>query len=500
MDLVRHGATTERAIKYIDFAADNGFDEVLVEGWSADFESLFPGDTVKTNFTVSSSDFDLDYVQSYAQSRGLSLQAYHETSANTGNYLAQIDSAFAQLSDLGIKNVKIGHVGALLNHSEYHYGQLGVQYYRTVLQKAAEYKLGVNFHEPIKDTGERRKYPNMLTREGARGMEYNAWGFGGNPVDHASTLAYTRLLESPMDFTPGIFDLLYDNVDPDNDPVPVTFKLIDKGNGYTNVRYRGAESFWRSKPMQRNVEVLNGDTTFIWTCTENMKPGIWEWGIAAHDIKEDNNQVWLPNVIEQGNQKVEIADDMILSGNFELTIPNQGVNPSQRNTASNEDLDIRDGNVFGVTQRVNTTLAKQLAYYVVIYSPLQMAADFIENYEGNEAFQFIKDVPVDWESSVALNGEIGEYVTMLRKDRNSGDWFLGCINNEIPRTLEIDLDFLKFGDYVAEYYRDAADSDWESNPLAIEIGEEELADTYKFYVASGGGHAVRFRYLGEDLK
>ena len=132
--------------------------------------------------------------------------------ASTKNYLAQIDSAFSLLNKHGIKNVKIGHVGPKLDKSEFHYGQYGVQYYRNVLQKAFEYKLGINFHEPVKDTGERRTYPNMLTREGSRGMEFNAWS-NGNPPNHTLILPFTRMLGSPMDFTPGIFDILYENLD-----------------------------------------------------------------------------------------------------------------------------------------------------------------------------------------------------------------------------------------------------------------------------------------------
>ena len=195
----RHGATTERSKQYIDFAAANGFEEVLIEGNSAGFTGLFAGDTVTTSFIESTPDFDLLEVQKYALDRGVSIQTYHETSGGTFNYLAQIDSVFKMMNNLNISKVKIGHVGALLDKKEYHYGQYGVTYFRKVLEKAAEYRIGVNFHEPIKDTGERRTFPNMLTREGARGMEYNAWTIGGNPPEHETILPFTRLLESPMD-------------------------------------------------------------------------------------------------------------------------------------------------------------------------------------------------------------------------------------------------------------------------------------------------------------
>jgi alpha-glucosidase len=219
----------------------------------------------------------------------------------------------------------------------------------------------LDIHEPIKDCGLRRTWPNLMTREGARGTEWDAWGpDGGNPPDHVPTLVFTRLLAGPMDFTPGIFDI----------EIP-------------------------SKP---------------------------------------NN-------------------------------------------------------------RVNTTLAKQLAYYVVIYSPLQMAADLPENYEGNPAFQFIVDVPCDWEETEVLNGAVGEYVTIIRKDRNSNDWYLGSITNELARDFSFKLNFLERNrEYKAQIYADGDSADWKSNPLSVNIFERLVThkDTLRIHLASGGGEAVRF--------
>ena len=492
----RHGATVERAKKYIDFAAKNGFDEVLIEGISAGFTGLFPGDTVTTSFTETTSDFDLELVQHYAKSRGVSLQSYQESSASTRNYLIQVDTAFAQLESLGIQKAKIGHVGAMLDKSEYHYGQHGVNYYRDVLTKAAEYQVAVNFHEPIKDTGERRTYPNMLTREGARGMEYNAWGNGGNPVDHASILSFTRLLESPMDFTPGIFDLMYENFDFDKGvEFPVKITLLDQGNAYSNIRYKGSESYWQSKPMMRELIIEGKDTTYQWTLTEMMKPGEWEWGISVHDIATDNNNTWLLNILGKPNQKIQVSKEGQVKGDVLMTLADQGIAPKNRMKASKEDLEVVFPNEFGKTQRVNTTLAKQLAYYVIIYSPIQMAADFIENYVDVPAFQFIKDVPVDWDTTVVINGEIGEYVTIARRDRNSQDWYLGSITNEEARTFDVDLSFLDAkGGYTAEIYADGPKADWELNPYEMRIGKESVGTSYEIKLARGGGHAVRFKH------
>ena len=157
-------------------------------------------------FTQATPDFDLDEVVTYGRSQGVELIGYHETGANLVNYLAQVDDAMALYERLGIHNIKIGQAGTRLNMTEWHHGQFGVRYYREVLEKAARHRLAVNFHEPIKDTGERRTWPHMMTREGARGQEYDAWS-EGNPPSHHVILPFTRMLAGPMDFTPGMFDL-----------------------------------------------------------------------------------------------------------------------------------------------------------------------------------------------------------------------------------------------------------------------------------------------------
>jgi hypothetical protein len=382
---------------------------------------------------------------------------------------------------------------------EYHYGQHAVNYYRKVLEIASKYNVAVNFHEPIKDTGERRTYPNMLTREGARGMEYNAWGNGGNPVDHTTILPFTRMLESPMDFTPGIFDLLYENLDFDSkDEIPVKITLIDKGNGYTNIRYKGGESFWQTKPMSMEYKVEDNDTTYIWSITEMMKPGQWDWGIAAHDIESDNNNVWLLELLNLENRSINISKSGKVYGDIKLTIPNQGFDLKNKFRASVNDLKEVGSNVFGKTQRVNTTIAKQLAYYVVLYSPMQMASDFIENYKDQPGLQFIKDVPVDWEISNVLNANIGEYVSIVRKDKNSSDWYLGSITNKVSRDFDFSLDFLEPNkEYIATIYKDGENADWENNSkdLLIEKIKVKSNTTLSLKLASGGGVAVRFNYI-----
>lgn len=360
----KHGASTQNAKAYIDYANELGIDRLLIEGWNmgwtpAWYENLMH----QFSFTQSTPDFDLKEVVEYGALHGVKIIGYHETGSNLISYLKQIDEGMALYQDLGIHDIKIGQVGSKLNMKEWHHGQFGVNYYRTVLKKAAEYKLAVNFHEPIKDTGERRTYPNMMSREGARGMEYNAWS-EGNPPEHTLLLPFTRMLAGPMDYTPGIFDL-------------------DQEQGFNN-------------------------------------------------------------------------------------------------------------------RKVHTTLAKQLAYYVTLYSPIQMLADLPDNYIGHPAFQFLADVPVDWSETCVLNAEIGEYLTTVRKDKNSEDWYLGSMTNEEPRAFRLNLSFLTPGaQYEAQIYADAPGISWENDPEKIEITTKQVdaESVLQIALAAGGGAAVRFKKL-----
>ncbi len=374
---IRHGATTENAKRTIDFAAQHNLAGVLVEGWNVGWDGDWSKNGDDFSFVTPYDDFDLEEVSRYARAKGVRLIGHHETGGAIGNYERQLEDGFSLYHRLGIDTVKTGYVGwgqgierrdeaGRLVGMEWHHGQYMVNHYRHVVETAARFHIMLDVHEPIKDTGIRRTYPNMITREGARGQEYNAWSEGGNPPEHTTILPFTRMLAGPFDFTPGIFDLLFDDYRPNH--------------------------------------------------------------------------------------------------------------------------------------RVNTTLAKQLALYVVIYSPLHMAADLPENYPGHPAFQFIVDVPVDWEDTQVLNGEIGDYVTIVRRDRDSEDWYLGSVTDEEGRDLEAPLTFLETDrQYVAEVYADGADADWERNPLAIDI-YEILVDNktvLELRLAPGGGQAVRFRLAAE---
>ncbi|WP_308815216.1 glycoside hydrolase family 97 protein [Sphingomonas sp. GV3] len=373
----QHGATTANVKTYIDFAAANKIPGVLVEGWNVGWDGDWFGNGNDMQFDKPTPDFDAAELYRYAKAKGVHLVGHNETGGSASHYDAQLDRAFSYARDHGIPVVKTGYVtdaGQIervdadgTRKREWHEGQWMVNHYLRVVQTAAKYKVGIDSHEPVKDTGLRRTYPNWMSREGGRGMEYNSWP-GKNPPNHEANMFFTQWLGGPMDFTPGV-----------------------------------------------------------------------------------------------------------------LSLTGQG------------------------GSALMSTEAKQLALYVVIYSPVQMAADTPENYAKHmDAFQFIRDVPVDWSETRVLNGEVGDYVTVVRKDKASDDWYLGSITNEAGRSLTVPLDFLDAGRrYTAEIYRDGDGADYRTearHAIAIEKRPVKKGDTLTLALAPGGGQAIRFVAAGKGKR
>lgn len=206
----KHGATTENAKRYIDFAAANNITGILVEGWNTGWEHWVGFDDREGifDFVTPYPDYDLEEVVRYAKANDVELIMHHETSAAPRTYEQQLDTAYSLMQQLGIHSVKTGYVGKIIPKGEYHHGQWMVNHYRKVLETAAKYQIAINAHEPIKATGIRRTFPNAISREGLRGQEFNAWSVdGGNPPEHLPIVAFTRMLAGPIDFTPGVFDI-----------------------------------------------------------------------------------------------------------------------------------------------------------------------------------------------------------------------------------------------------------------------------------------------------
>lgn len=349
-----HGATTSNTKRYMDFAAKHGFGGVLVEGWNYDWS------TWEFNFTRPYEDFDIAEITRYGREIGVDLIGHHETGGNVANYENQMEDAMAFYQKFGIHNVKTGYVGDYLE-GERHSSQYGVRHYRKVIETAARYQLCIDNHEPVMPTGLQRTYPNLMTQEGVRGQEYDAWDpAGGNPPSHTVILPFTRGLAGPMDFTPGTFSFI-------NDVKPKT--------------------------------------------------------------------------------------------------------------------------------RVLTTLAKQLAEFVVLYSPLQMASDMIESYEANPGpLAFISSCPTDWSRTVVPEAKIGEYVTVARKDKNSDDWYIGAMTGDNARSTNIRLDFLDSNaTYLATIYCDGPDADYQKNPTDCIIKKEYITsnDVLNVFLSKSGGAAIR---------
>ncbi len=366
----QHGATTARAKEYIDFAAKHGFRGVLIEGWNKGWNGEWFGHGDEFSFTEATPDFDLKAVTDYARSKGVHLIGHHETGGNIAVYEAQLDAAMKLYSELGVDVVKTGYVadaGGIIapgdrpgeTRMEWHDGQRQVQHHLKVVQTAARYHVAVNPHEPVKDTGLRRTYPNWVAREGARGMEYNAWSEYANGPDHEPTLVYTRMLSGPMDFTPGVLTLA-------------------------------------------------------------------------------------------GSQGYPLA----------------------------------------------STLAKQLGLYLALYSPIQMAADYIENLEKfPRELDFIARVPADWSESHLVAGEVGDYAIFARKDRDSRDWYVGGVNDATRRSITIKLDFLDPGrTYAATIIQDAPDADYRTDARHKDVVSTRTVrrgDVLVLPLAPGGGYAAR---------
>ena len=367
----RHGATTENALRHIDFAVANNIQGVLFEGWNEGWENW--GKTQHFDYVKPYADFDLDRIAAYAREKNIELWMHNETGGNIPEYEAALETAMQRYAGLGVHAVKTGYAGGFRD-GQLHHSQYGVRHYQRVVETAARYGIVIDAHEPIKDTGIRRTWPNMMTREGARGMEWNAWS-EGNSAEYLCTLPFVRLLSGPMDYTPGVFDLDYSRV-------------------------RGRET------------------------------GMQEWN-------GDNNSCC-----------------------------------------------------------IKTTLARQIANWVIIYSPLQMASDLIENYEGHPAFQFFRDFDADCDWSEALQGEPGEYIVVVRRADDS--FFLGAGTNDEPRTLTQKLGFLKSGmTYTATIYADAPDSAENPENYRIEKRTVTSADMLEIAMTARGGQAVTFVPVNE---
>lgn len=211
----KHAANNEHVKEYIDFAAEHGFDAVLVEGWNEGWEDWFGNHKDYVfDFVTPYPDFDVKMLNAYAKSKGVKIMMHHETSGAIRNYERHLDKAYKFMNDNGYTSVKSGYVGDIVPRGDYHYSQNTINHYQYAIEKAADYKIMVNAHEAVRPTGVARTWPNLIGNESARGTEYQA--FGGSKPNHVTILPFTRLLGGPMDYTPGIFEMDVKKLNPNN--------------------------------------------------------------------------------------------------------------------------------------------------------------------------------------------------------------------------------------------------------------------------------------------
>ncbi|MCC4227807.1 glycoside hydrolase family 97 protein [Zunongwangia profunda] len=211
----KHGANTAHVKEYIDFAAENGFDGVLVEGWNVGWEDWFGhSKDYVFDFVTPYPDFDVEGIQKYAESKGVQMIMHHETSGAIRNYERHLDTAYQFMNTYDYPAVKSGYVGDIIPRGEHHYGQWAINHFLYAVKKAADYHIMVNAHEAVRPTGLRRTWPNLIGNESARGTEFQA--FGGSKPNHVTILPFTRLIGGPMDYTPGIFEMDISKINPDN--------------------------------------------------------------------------------------------------------------------------------------------------------------------------------------------------------------------------------------------------------------------------------------------
>jgi len=211
----KHAANTEHVKEYIDFAAEHGFDAVLVEGWNEGWEDWFgQSKDYVFDFVTPYPDFDVEEIHEYAKSKGVKMMMHHETSGAIRNYERHLDTAYQFMNKYDYPAVKSGYVGNIIPRGEHHYGQWAINHYLFAVKKAADYKVMVNAHEAVRPTGLRRTYPNLIGNESARGTEFQA--FGGSKPNHVTILPFTRLIGGPMDYTPGIFEMDISKLNPNN--------------------------------------------------------------------------------------------------------------------------------------------------------------------------------------------------------------------------------------------------------------------------------------------
>ncbi|RDI71366.1 glycoside hydrolase family 97 catalytic domain-containing protein [Halopelagius longus] len=554
-----HGAQTGRMKRYMEFASEHGIPSVLVEGWNQGWDS-YPGDGNTMDFDETYPDFDIREVTEYGQELDppVAMTSHNETAGNVSNYESQLrsdSSPFAFYDELGINSIKTGYVadsGVTIDGTTYnHHCQPLVNHHHLVYREAAKHRQMLEVHEPIKPTGERRTYPNVMTREGVLGQEYDA--FGDISPSHHVTFPFTRMLGGPVEYTPGIFD-----VDSGSGGIettrakqlamyPTYFSglqmVADLPSSYladreatvgvgevAQAEFGESEGFptaakWAGAQGERYVAVdpnsADAGSSVSWTVEGVAEAGEYDVHLRYASDEEENA---VPADADR-TATVTVNDE-----SAQVTFPPTEYWDEWATVSTTVSLESGD-NDLSVVLTDEDTGGLNLDAVAVTATGESMPDPETDPIRGPtvDAFRFIEDVPAaGWDDTRMLDGEIGSYTVTAR--RKGEEWYVGAMTDEDGRALDVPLDFLDAapgerkghekgkengeghekkngegkghtkGTYVAEMYSDGVDAAYDENLTDVRV-DEFLVDAETTVLASmieSGGTALRLRPAGRE--
>ncbi|WP_254280236.1 glycoside hydrolase family 97 catalytic domain-containing protein [Haloarcula marina] len=545
-----HGARTERMKRYMSFASQNGMDSVLVEGWNQGWDT-YPGDGSGLEMGVADSypDFDVPEVTDYgaALSNSVEMTIHNETAGNIVNYEDEIQNngIFQEYEDEGIRSIKNGYVsdpglgfegdGTYATHNQH--CQLAVNHHRLVIKQAAADRQMLEIHEGIKPTGEIRTYPNVAAREVVKAQEYDGFGALGSNVgrDHHVLLPYTRMLAGPTSYQPGIFDITFN--DDEGDQIQTTrakqLAMYPTYLGGIQMAADRIEAYVDSSlEVGEFVQAQSGELDGMITADK------WRNAYGAHYVPVDPNRepsgasvtFTVKNVPSAGDYDLHFRYASDSSANSQRVIDNGGpeatlsVNGSTQKIQPSYTNYWDDWGIHTTTVSLDAgdnTVAVELNYSTdgsgtwtggdvggfnlnsVAVSDVgagsPVAADYAnvdpskENFDTEPEFDYIENVPASWDETVAVDGEIGDYIVTAK--RSGDEWYVGAMTDETARDVTVSLDFLASqpDGWTMTKYADAAGTDVDTNPTDVAITESNVAagDGITFSMGAGGGTALR---------
>ncbi|MFB6189722.1 MAG: glycoside hydrolase family 97 catalytic domain-containing protein [Halapricum sp.] len=512
-----HAAQTGRMKQYMDFASAHGIRSVLVEGWNVGWDS-YPGNGDTMDFDEPYPDFDIQAVTDYGRSLDppVEMTAHNETAGNVANYESQLrdtPNPFAEYDDLGIHSVKTGYVadsgmsfdGAVYNH----HCQVLVNHHHHVYREAAKHRQMLEIHEPVKPTGERRRFPNVMTKEGVKGQEYDSFGYV-DPSHHV-TIPFTRMLAGPVEYTPGLFDM-----DSGSGGIETTrakqlamyptylsglHMVADLPSSYladqpatlsvgevAQAEFAESEDFepaarWSNAQGERYVPIdrTNGDTgsSLTWTVEDVPEAGEYDVHVRYASYGGSNRHATL----DAGGEQTRLTFPQTAYWDAWDSVRATVTLDSGANTLA---LKLANGDVGGIN----------VDSIAVTETGREMPEPETPPITGptDEAFQFVEDVPAaGWDDTRVLDAEIGEYTVTARA--KGDEWFVGVMTGTDGRVLDVPLSFLGDGTYVAQLYSDGAEAAYDTNLADVRV-DEVLVDAETTLVASlveSGGMAARVR-------